>query len=255
MKSLGLNFWIVFLPFHILALAGLFYINTYWLSLLIFWFVIGVIGNGVSAHRYFSHRQFETYAPIRYLLATLATLAATAPILYWIISHKIHHVNADKLDDPHSPNIGSAMHVFYSWTFPQGSDESMYLKKREYKKLSVALLRDPLHRFFFRYHHAIIYLFCLALVLINPIWLLMYCLAVVIDFIRLGSVNYFCHKSFGYRNHDTADQSKNNLLLGLVGMGFGWHNNHHAAPWKLVLTERWWEIDVEGYIGWIISKR
>jgi fatty-acid desaturase len=41
--------------------------------------------------------------------------------------------------------------------------------------------------------------------------------------------------------------------LGWLGMGFGWHNNHHAHPGKLILTERWWEIDIEGYVGWVLS--
>jgi fatty-acid desaturase len=37
-------------------------------------------------------------------------------------------------------------------------------------------------------------------------------------------------------------------------LGFGWHNNHHADPKKLILTENWWEIDLEGYMGKILSK-
>lgn len=82
----------------------------------------------------------------------------------------------------------------------------------------------------------------------------MYCLAYCIDFLRLGAVNYWCHRS-GYRNHETEDATTNNLILGWLGMGFGWHNNHHAQPGKLILTERWWEIDIEGYIGWLLTKK
>jgi fatty-acid desaturase len=92
-----------------------------------------------------------------------------------------------------------------------------------------------------------------VLVLIDPVLLTMYAAAYAIDFARLGLVNWFCHRG-GYRNFDTKDQSTNNLVLGWLGMGFGWHNNHHANPGKLILTEKWWELDVEGYIGWMLGK-
>jgi fatty-acid desaturase len=37
-------------------------------------------------------------------------------------------------------------------------------------------------------------------------------------------------------------------------MGFGWHNNHHHNPAKNIVQDRWWEIDIEGYIGYLLSK-
>ena len=80
----------------------------------------------------------------------------------------------------------------------------------------------------------------------------MYFVAYAIEMFRIGAVNAACHR-WGYRNHNTPDLSRNNILVGIFGLGFGWHNNHHASPGKLVLTEHWWEIDVEGYIGWILS--
>jgi fatty-acid desaturase len=82
---------------------------------------------------------------------------------------------------------------------------------------------------------------------------LMYFVAYAAEMFRIGAVNTVCH-SWGYRNHDTSDHSKNNILVGILGMGFGWHNNHHANPSRLILTERWWEIDIEGYIAWLLSR-
>jgi stearoyl-CoA desaturase (delta-9 desaturase) len=82
---------------------------------------------------------------------------------------------------------------------------------------------------------------------------MMYFVAYAVEMFRIGAVNAACH-CWGYRNHKTSDQSRHNIVVGLLGMGFGWHNNHHADPRKLILTERWWEIDIEGYIGWLLSK-
>jgi stearoyl-CoA desaturase (delta-9 desaturase) len=250
----GYNFWLIFLPFHILGLFGLYFAPTHLLELFTLWFIIGVMGNGVAAHRYFAHGQFQTYKPIRWMLGFLATLGAIGPVTNWPIQHKAHHLSADSELDPHSPNVSSAWYVFYAWTFPQGKNQKRYMQHRWVKKLIVSQMRDPMFRFFHYNHYKIIYTFCVILFLINPIWLLLYCLAYCIDFLRLGSVNYWCHKS-GYRNHDTGDKSTNNIWLGWLGMGFGWHNNHHAHVGKLILHERWWEIDIEGYIGYLLAKR
>lgn len=43
------------------------------------------------------------------------------------------------------------------------------------------------------------------------------------------SVNSFGHL-FGTKPFDTNDESRNNYLLAWLGLGEGWHNNHHAFP-------------------------
>ena len=254
MKKFGYNFWAVFLPFHILGILGLYYVSEYWISLIVFWFLIGVIGNGVAAHRYFAHGQFETYRPVRWILGFLATLGGIGPISYWIIQHKVHHARSDKINDPHSPVYNNWFYVFYAWTFPQGNNQEDYLQEKFAKRLAIQIIKDPFYKFFHEQHYYIIASFVICLGIIDPIFILIYALAYCIDFFRLGAINYWCHRS-GYRNHATEDATTNNLLLGLLGMGFGWHNNHHASPGKLILTEHWWEIDIEGYIGWILKKR
>lgn len=248
----GKNFFLVFLPFHIAGIIGLFYAPQYLLTLFAFWFLIGVIGNGVAAHRYFAHGQFSCSTPMRWVLGFLGTLGAIGPITYWRIQHKTHHIRADRENDPHNPGNG-IWYTMYSWTFPQGANEKEYMKERFAKRLALDMAKDPFYMFFHKWHYHIIYGFCLVLFLINPVLVLIYCLAYCLDFLRLGLVNWFCHGS-GYRNHETDDKSTNNVLLGLFGMGFGWHNNHHASPGKLVLTEKWWELDVEGLLGKLFSK-
>ena len=251
--NFGINFWLWFLPGHILGIAGLFFASDYWLTLFVMWFVIGVIGNGVAAHRYFAHGQFKTYTPVRWVLALLTSLGGVGPITYWTIQHKSHHLFSDTEFDPHSPKHQSLWKVFYSWSFPQGNNQDEYLKHRWAKVLAGRHLRDKMFMFFHKYHYLIIYSFCLLLYFIDPILVLIYCLAYCIDFFKLGLINYFCHTS-GYKNYTTNDSSTNNIWLGWLGMGFGWHNNHHANPGKLLLQEKWWEIDVEGYIGKLLSK-
>ncbi len=62
------------------------------------------------------------------------------------------------------------------------------------------------------------------------------------------SVNSLCHL-WGAQPFRTGDQSRNNFLFGALGLGEGWHNNHHAFPTSARFGLRWWQIDV-GY--WFI---
>jgi stearoyl-CoA desaturase (delta-9 desaturase) len=56
-------------------------------------------------------------------------------------------------------------------------------------------------------------------------------------------VNSLAHV-WGYRNYDTAEQSRNNWLVALISNGEGWHNNHHADPRSASHGHRPWEVDV-----------
>jgi stearoyl-CoA desaturase (delta-9 desaturase) len=49
---------------------------------------------------------------------------------------------------------------------------------------------------------------------------------------------------WGYRTHETDDFSRNNLLVGYLAAGEGWHNNHHARQRNARHGHQWWEVDV-----------
>ncbi|HXE52695.1 MAG TPA: acyl-CoA desaturase, partial [Tepidisphaeraceae bacterium] len=56
------------------------------------------------------------------------------------------------------------------------------------------------------------------------------------------SINSVCHVR-GSRAFATADQSRNNLIFGLLAFGEGWHNNHHAFPTSARHGLHWWQLD------------
>jgi stearoyl-CoA desaturase (delta-9 desaturase) len=67
------------------------------------------------------------------------------------------------------------------------------------------------------------------------------------------SVNSIGH-IWGYRNYQTAENSRNNILVGLISNGDGWHNNHHADQRAASHGHKWWELDVT-YITLLILNR
>ena len=52
----------------------------------------------------------------------------------------------------------------------------------------------------------------------------------------------------GRRRYETGDQSRNSLLLALITLGEGWHNNHHRYMSAARQGFYWWEIDISYYL-------
>jgi stearoyl-CoA desaturase (delta-9 desaturase) len=61
----------------------------------------------------------------------------------------------------------------------------------------------------------------------------------------LGLVAAVAHL-WGGRPFPSGDQSRNNFLVGVLALGEGWHNNHHAFPTSARHGLRWWQADA-GY--------
>src|SRR4029453_5932823 len=62
------------------------------------------------------------------------------------------------------------------------------------------------------------------------------------------SVNSACHL-WGMRPYQSDDLSRNNFVFGVLALGEGWHNTHHAFPSSARHGLRWWQIDASyGFI-------
>jgi stearoyl-CoA desaturase (delta-9 desaturase) len=63
------------------------------------------------------------------------------------------------------------------------------------------------------------------------------------------SINSICHV-FGRREYEAHDESRNNWVCGLFGLGAGWHNTHHAFPTSARHGLEWWQLDA----SWLIIR-
>jgi stearoyl-CoA desaturase (delta-9 desaturase) len=53
----------------------------------------------------------------------------------------------------------------------------------------------------------------------------------------------------------TSDGSRNNLLIGFLAAGEGWHNNHHADPTSARHGHQWWEFDLNHQAVDVVGSR
>jgi stearoyl-CoA desaturase (delta-9 desaturase) len=70
-----------------------------------------------------------------------------------------------------------------------------------------------------------------------------------IPFWAAGVINGIGH-SWGYRNGQTRDHSRNIIPWGIIVGGEELHNNHHLDPHSPRLSRQWWELD----LGWWYIK-
>ena len=213
-----------------------------WRELALFlglWIATG-FGVTVGYHRLLTHRGFEAAAPVRAALLALGSMASQGRCVDWAAHHLKHHAHSDKEGDPHSPLEGF-FHAHAGWILRGSPAERERYCKR--------ILSDPLVRFMDR---------------TQPLWVLAglafpYAVAgwrglLWGGFVRIAfstqatfTVNSICHM-FGSRPFDTHDESRNNPVIGLLALGEGWHNNHHAFPSMAYHGMRPREIDVSGLI-------
>lgn len=250
--------YIVLILFYILSgLAGLVFYDITWYHVAAAW-VFYAIGNGTIGHRYFAHKSFEVSKPMHWLLGLWCTLCAYSPLHYWQVQHLHHHRNADNEKDLHSPKNG-LLRAFVFWPLSSDRIEEVF-KERNSLVILARAFQDQSVKFFSEYFFVINVLALIVVATIDyHVIFSVLGVAYIIEQIRIGLVNTVTHIPAlpgNYINHvqSGTDLSQNNWILGLVTLGFAWHNNHHANPKKLILTERWWEIDIEGYVGWVLSQ-
>jgi len=210
------------------------------LAMFVGMFVLTGLGITVGYHRMATHRSFEAHPAVKMILLILGSMAVEGPAVGWIANHLKHHTYSDREGDPHSPRKGF-FHSHWGWLTDFGAIEE--------DKFAAFAQRDPMLQF------------------VSRTFVLWVTLGYVIPFLIAGwegliwgglfrqfavqnvtfAVNSFCHR-FGSRPFNTGDLSTNNWVVGILGLGEGWHNNHHAFPVSAFHGLRWWEFDLSAYV-------
>ena len=234
------------------------------LSLMGVMYLLTVLGITVGYHRLFTHRAFQTYRPVKAVLGVLGSMAVEGPLLKWVATHRQHHHHSDAEEDPHSPHLHGGglwgfcrglFHAHMGWLF---NTDSAGLSK-----YVADLSLDPVLR-----RVSALFPLWVTLGLLIPAVLgglfTMSWTGVLLGFLWGGltrvflvhhvtwSINSVCHL-WGRRDYKSKDESRNNFIFGVLAMGEGWHNNHHAFPTSARHGLRWWQVDVSYWVIRVMS--
>ncbi len=61
------------------------------------------------------------------------------------------------------------------------------------------------------------------------------------------SVNSVCHL-WGFHPYRGDDQSRDNVVFGVLALGEGWHHTHHTFPSSARHGLRWWQFDASYWV-------
>jgi fatty-acid desaturase len=174
--------------------------------------------------------------------------------------HRLHHQHSDQPNDPHSP-LASFVWGHISWLMVEASELA---KLRIYERYAKDILADRFYRSLERRWRWVY--------LVLASWVVFFTAGFVAasvagdaapEALRVGgsflvwgvflrtvlvwhitwSVNSLAHV-WGSQRYTTGDSSRNNLFVGYISNGEGWHNNHHADPRSARHGHAWWELDV-----------
>jgi stearoyl-CoA desaturase (delta-9 desaturase) len=243
---------VVVVPFiaSLIAIRALWMRAIYWPDLVLMAAMYFPTGFGVTVgfHRMASHRSFLTNPVVKFVLLALGCMPLQGNPIEWAATHLKHHAVSDREGDPHSPLEGF-WHAHFGWLFGVGvgtADPHVYCRH---------LLKDPIAVFVSR-----TFWLWVALGLLIPFaidgWQGLLWAGLVRIFLQqhiTWSVNSVCH-CFGKRPFNTNDESRNEWLVGLLTLGDGWHNNHHAFPRSAYHGLRWWQIDLSNYLIWTLER-
>lgn len=202
--------------------------------------VTRIIGLGITAgfHRYFSHHSFKTSRAFQFLLACAGSAALQKGPLWWVIHHRLHHKHSDTEHDPHSPVVGGLLHGHVGWLFTQDLMEPDRKLVRDLTKYPELVWLER----FWLVPGLLLAAACYAALGWNGL-IYGYCLGTVLVFQVTFAVNSLGHV-WGPQRFATGEGSRNNLVLGYLAMGDGWHNNHHKAPHSARHGFAWYELDL-----------
>lgn len=234
------------------------------LGLLITFFLFSGFGVTVGYHRLFAHPSFKAHRAVKYTLGIAGSMAWEGGVFSWTAKHRQHHQYSDTTGDVHSPHIYGASfwgvlrglwYAHIGWMFSTDPPDHRYIPD---------LKKDP------------------DIVWLNATWFLWSAVGIVLPGLIGGiatqswygaflgslwgglvrvffahhvtwSINSICH-TFGSQPYRTGDHSKNNVLCGVLGLGEGWHNNHHAFPSSARHGLEWWQFDLSWMVIFVLQK-
>jgi stearoyl-CoA desaturase (delta-9 desaturase) len=225
--------------------------------------LVSSFGITVGFHRLCTHRSFKTPTWLRYAFAAAGSMAVQGPVIWWCGEHRRHHQHSDTEGDPHSPHMNEngswgegikatlrgGFHAHIGWMLNPRAESRRGLGKytRDLRQDPALVAADKQFGMW-----VLIGLIVPAVLggLLTWSWF-----GVLMGFLWGGlvrilvvhhitwSVNSICHL-WGAQPFVSHDESRNNPIVGILALGEGWHNGHHAFPTSARHGLRWWELDL-----------
>ena len=208
-----------------------------WIALGVGFYYLRMFALSAGFHRYFSHKTYKTSRAVQFLIGLVGCLNVQRGPIWWAAHHRRHHRYSGQPEDVHSPEQYGFYTAHVGWALSLKHNVAAVDNVRD-------LTRFPELHFLERIYTLPAILLGLAVwYFLGPgalVW--GYLLSLICNYHGTFTINSLCHM-WGSRRFETSDDSRNNLLLAILTMGEGWHNNHHFHQSSARQGLFWWELD------------
>lgn len=208
------------------------------------------LGHSVGLHRGVIHKSYHTSSVFRSILVYFFVLTGLGGPLSWL---KLHYYRDYWQNQKTCPKYFAYEHSLlkdFWW--------NLHLKFIPNEIDKYGIPKEDLNNKWFIwlektwYLHNIIFALIIYFMLDFNSMLLLVFFRSSMTILGHWYIGYASHK-YGYSHfeiHNAKESGFNDVLLGLISFGEGYHNNHHAHPTSANFSVKWYEFD----LGWKTIK-
>lgn len=251
--------WMRCVPFIILHLGcfAVFWVGWSWtaVAIAVGLYLVRMFAITAFYHRYFAHRTFRTSRLAQFAFAVLGNSAMQRGPLWWASVHRHHHKHSDQEEDLHSPGVSGFLWSHIGWITSNRNRPTEYDRIKDLTKFPELVWLNRCDQLVPWLFGGLLWLTGWLLERYAPglgtngpqLFVWGFFISTVVLLHGTLCINSLAHV-FGKKRFKTSDESRNSLLLALVTLGEGWHNNHHRYAHSARQGFYWWEIDISYYV-------
>jgi stearoyl-CoA desaturase (delta-9 desaturase) len=185
---------------------------------------LGCVLASIYMHRYVIHQQYHLSPGTEQVMRVLYWLLFGTVSKEFVVQHRKHHALSDTPGDPHTPRWGfwnllanCLVPNFFWWYRIQVSDQDC----QRYGGVDTNAFVDRYPRL------GVVVLLLINTVLFGGLGVLIWFIHLfVVNLLSITTITVFGH-SFGYKNFELNDLTRNVVPMGVLCAGEELHNNHH----------------------------
>jgi stearoyl-CoA desaturase (delta-9 desaturase) len=202
-------------------------------------------------HRYAIHRQFYLNPKVEYSMKILYWLLFGVVSKEFIVQHRKHHEYSDTWTDPHTPKFGFWKLLLICLIPSFFCPYKITVSSQDYERYGVYNYNTFVDRF---PRLGVLVFLIISLLLFGWYGIVTWTVHLfVVNFLTITTITVFGH-SFGYRNFNLNDYTKNIVPIGIVCVGEEMHNNHHMNSKRCNFAVNKNEFDLGFYYLKILNK-
>lgn len=237
----------LFIDFSLITLSDII------INILLLFLTVG-LGHSVGLHRGLIHKSYKTSNTFQKVSLYLFVLTGLGSPKDWLKQHYYRDYWQNRTDCPRYYQYQHSLFTDFFWnlhlTFIPVNNKRYNIPEKDLNNNYLNWLSKT-----WSIHYGL-FAFILYLLLGINSMLIATSLRTAIIILGHWYIGYASHK-YGYARHKIkgADESGyNDVLLGFISFGEGFHNNHHSYPSSAKFSSKWYEIDFGWSLIWLLKK-